>query len=502
MLEAERARAARAAAQARRSPTTRRRAAGQAQAGADPAARRRASRRRCPRSSRSTSSSQARLRQLLLQPARPAIASGRRWSPAATSATLSGAWTLDGRDRPAASVPVRALRRRQPSIKLPGGELEIELRRRPGRAARPARQRRPAGGAGPVAAAAGRRAGEVRRGRTISARRRCRPRGPVRRAGGHLRRVECRFYVRSRRRPAGGHGNVPRGRRRSLRAVLRRLSRGRRPHAARADRGPPRRRRRTRSSTCTSRFRRLREESTDRRNPAMQCEPDNDRRQRVVRRWRLLLLAVASAWSRTPARVRPSRSPSAIEADQPKIVKIYGAGGLQRAGSLSERLPDFGRRARADRVELRARHRLHHGHARRRPQVRGQAGRRRSAAGSGRARRSRPTTCPTSTWPPAVPADAGTRVLAFSNLFGVATGDEPASVQHGVIAVKTRLDARRGVFETPYHGPVYVLDAMTNNPGAAGGALIESARRAAGHARQGAAQRAEQHLAQLRHSDR
>jgi S1-C subfamily serine protease len=53
----------------------------------------------------------------------------------------------------------------------------------------------------------------------------------------------------------------------------------------------------------------------------------------------------------------------------------------------------------------------------------------------------------------------------------VATGDEPASVQHGIIAVKARLDARRGAFETPYHGPVYVVDAMTNNPGAAGGAL-------------------------------
>ncbi|MGD9723408.1 MAG: S1C family serine protease [Pirellulales bacterium] len=71
-----------------------------------------------------------------------------------------------------------------------------------------------------------------------------------------------------------------------------------------------------------------------------------------------------------------------------------------------------------------------------------------------------------------VPAEAGTRVLALSNLFGVATGDEAASVQHGVIAVKTRLDARRGTFETPYHGEVYVLDAMTNNPGAAGGAVI------------------------------
>ena len=50
-------------------------------------------------------------------------------------------------------------------------------------------------------------------------------------------------------------------------------------------------------------------------------------------------------------------------------------------------------------------------------------------------------------------------------------------MQHGTIAVKTRLEARRGVFETPYHGPVYVLDAMTNNPGAAGGALTNQTRR-------------------------
>lgn len=69
-------------------------------------------------------------------------------------------------------------------------------------------------------------------------------------------------------------------------------------------------------------------------------------------------------------------------------------------------------------------------------------------------------------------AEPGTRVLALSNLFGVATGDEPASVQHGTVAAKTRLDARRGAFQSPYAGPVYVLDAMTNNPGAAGGALV------------------------------
>ncbi len=71
----------------------------------------------------------------------------------------------------------------------------------------------------------------------------------------------------------------------------------------------------------------------------------------------------------------------------------------------------------------------------------------------------------------AVEATAGTRVLAYSNLYGVATGDEPASVQHGSVAVVTNLDARHGAFTTPYNGPVQVLDAMTNNPGAAGGVL-------------------------------
>jgi len=72
----------------------------------------------------------------------------------------------------------------------------------------------------------------------------------------------------------------------------------------------------------------------------------------------------------------------------------------------------------------------------------------------------------------AVEVDPGTRVLAVSNLFGVAAGNEPASVQHGVVSVKTRLAARRGAFETIYRGPVYVLDVATNNPGAAGGALV------------------------------
>jgi serine protease Do len=67
--------------------------------------------------------------------------------------------------------------------------------------------------------------------------------------------------------------------------------------------------------------------------------------------------------------------------------------------------------------------------------------------------------------------EAGDRVLAFSNLFNVATGDESASVLRGSVSAVGDLAARRGVYQTTYRGPVYVLDAMTNNPGAAGGAL-------------------------------
>lgn len=68
-------------------------------------------------------------------------------------------------------------------------------------------------------------------------------------------------------------------------------------------------------------------------------------------------------------------------------------------------------------------------------------------------------------------ASEGTRILGFSNMFKVATGDESVSVLHGVIAARTSLKTRRGAFEIPYDGTVYVVDAITNNSGAAGGLL-------------------------------
>lgn len=68
-------------------------------------------------------------------------------------------------------------------------------------------------------------------------------------------------------------------------------------------------------------------------------------------------------------------------------------------------------------------------------------------------------------------AGAGDWVLAFSNCFQIATRDEPMSVQRGVVAAYTELRGRRGVFDAPYNGEVYFIDAVVNNPGAAGGAL-------------------------------
>ena len=69
------------------------------------------------------------------------------------------------------------------------------------------------------------------------------------------------------------------------------------------------------------------------------------------------------------------------------------------------------------------------------------------------------------------PVEPGTGVLAFSNQFQIATRDEPMSIQRGVVASYSKLYGRIGIFEATYKGDVYVVDAITNNPGAAGGAL-------------------------------
>jgi serine protease Do len=67
----------------------------------------------------------------------------------------------------------------------------------------------------------------------------------------------------------------------------------------------------------------------------------------------------------------------------------------------------------------------------------------------------------------------GTRIFALSNLFGVAVGDERVSAQHGVVSAVVPLAARRGAYEVPYRGDVYILDCTTNNPGSPGGAGVD-----------------------------
>lgn len=70
-------------------------------------------------------------------------------------------------------------------------------------------------------------------------------------------------------------------------------------------------------------------------------------------------------------------------------------------------------------------------------------------------------------------AEPGTWVMALSNMYKVAERDEMLSVQRAMITAVGKLSARRGQFEVPYHGDVLYLDTITNNPGAAGGALID-----------------------------
>lgn len=71
-----------------------------------------------------------------------------------------------------------------------------------------------------------------------------------------------------------------------------------------------------------------------------------------------------------------------------------------------------------------------------------------------------------------VAATPGSPAFALSNCFGIAQGAESASVQRAHVAIVTRLKARQGFFRFSYPGEVVILDAVTNNPGAAGGALV------------------------------
>lgn len=80
----------------------------------------------------------------------------------------------------------------------------------------------------------------------------------------------------------------------------------------------------------------------------------------------------------------------------------------------------------------------------------------------------------------AVDAEPGTPVLAWSNMFRVAAGNEPVSVVHGVIAASVPLEASQGRWKFPVKTPVWILDAITNNSGAGGGLVVDESGRAVG----------------------
>jgi serine protease Do len=69
----------------------------------------------------------------------------------------------------------------------------------------------------------------------------------------------------------------------------------------------------------------------------------------------------------------------------------------------------------------------------------------------------------------------GDAILGLSNYFKIAEGDEPVSVCRGVVSGRlAALSARRLAQEFEYTGPAVVYDAITANPGAAGGPVLDA----------------------------
>jgi|GEM_PF-80926 len=66
------------------------------------------------------------------------------------------------------------------------------------------------------------------------------------------------------------------------------------------------------------------------------------------------------------------------------------------------------------------------------------------------------------------------QVLAISNLFKIAGRTDPSSVMLGVVSLQTKLEAKRGNRPFPYEGDVLLLDCISSNPGAPGGAVVDA----------------------------
>jgi S1-C subfamily serine protease len=71
-----------------------------------------------------------------------------------------------------------------------------------------------------------------------------------------------------------------------------------------------------------------------------------------------------------------------------------------------------------------------------------------------------------------LPAKKGDWVVAVSNVFKVADGDEPLSVTLGILSGVTRVEGTRGITDVRYDGEAVLLDCITSNGGAPGGAVV------------------------------
>lgn len=69
-------------------------------------------------------------------------------------------------------------------------------------------------------------------------------------------------------------------------------------------------------------------------------------------------------------------------------------------------------------------------------------------------------------------AQKGDWVIAISNAFKVAERAEPLSVTLGILSLETKMTAKRRGTEVIYDGQLYLIDCITSNPGAAGGAVV------------------------------
>ena len=66
----------------------------------------------------------------------------------------------------------------------------------------------------------------------------------------------------------------------------------------------------------------------------------------------------------------------------------------------------------------------------------------------------------------------GDWVIAISNAFKVADKQEPLSATLGVISLRTSIEARLNKRDVAYRGDLILIDQITSNPGAAGGAVV------------------------------